>query len=307
MIAKFVTAFAMVWAAVALPSRCLAWGGEGHEIVALIARGYLAPSVRAQVDYLLSLDQDRLTPPDMASRATWADAWRRTHPETTGWHFINLELSAPNLAEACGGRRSCLVKQLDRFEAELARKSTPQGERIFALKMVLHLVGDLHQPLHAADNHDGGGNCERVRYTPAGLFGIRRLWGSPLLELWGSHRQETSLHGHWDSAAVEALGRDPMIVAEKLRDQITREDVLAWSAGTPGKWAAESFKIARDQVYAFDGPAACMSGRVTDLTAAYQKAARQIVQTQLERAGVRLATELNRALSPPELSGRRHP
>lgn len=69
--------FASVFASLLLawPASALAWGNEGHEVIALIARGYLTPA-KAKVDALLAADHDTLTAPDMASRATWADAWR---------------------------------------------------------------------------------------------------------------------------------------------------------------------------------------------------------------------------------------
>jgi hypothetical protein len=299
MSSRFIAAFAVASTALLTSSQGFAWGNEGHEIVALIARSYLAPSVRAQVDDLLASDHDNLTAPDMASRATWADAWRQSHPETSGWHFADLELSAPSPVQACAGERSCVVRQVNRFTAQLRARSTTQDERVYALKMVLHLVGDLHQPLHAADNHDRGGNCERVSYRPAGLLGLRGLWGS--------EPEVTSLHGYWDTVTVQGLGRDPSAVAQTLRREITRDQVLAWSAGTPASWAAESFQIARDDTYAFGGPVRCGGVRVTKLTAEYEDMAQQIVEIQLERAGVRLATELNRALSSARLGAKRRP
>jgi len=270
-------------AIVAAPLPALAWGNEGHEVVALIARSYLAPSVLARVDQLLAEDGDTLTAQDMASRATWADKWRAADRSTAPWHYTDLQLGRPDLAEACGSRRSCAPDKVTEFASELASRRTPEAERIFALKMVLHLVGDMHQPLHSATaaaggRDDAGGNCERV--SVFGLFGPRRTM---------------SLHAYWDDATVEALGSNPKSIASNLREQITAAEVLTWSKGTPASWTMESYGLAEQVAYRFGGPVRCAS-TIAPLDAAYQQRAVQTASLQLRRAGVRLATVLNRSI-----------
>src|SRR5215469_8309951 len=85
------------------PVPVLAWGSEGHQIIAAIARDHLTPEVRAKVDAILAADPDTLTAPDMLSRATWADIYRQTHRETASWHYVNIELDQANLRAACYG------------------------------------------------------------------------------------------------------------------------------------------------------------------------------------------------------------
>lgn len=80
-------------ASLSISSPAFAWGYEGHETVAAIARNYLTPTVRARVDAILSTDTDTLTKPDMISRSTWADVWRsKSHSETADWHFVDNEI-----------------------------------------------------------------------------------------------------------------------------------------------------------------------------------------------------------------------
>jgi hypothetical protein len=264
----------------------LAWGDEGHEIIALIARDHLAPPVRAQVDQLLAEDPDPLTRPDMISRSTWADKWRTGHRETAGWHYVNLELDRPDFYAACKrSSASCITDKLDLFQSKLANNRLSDGQRIYALKMLLHLVGDLHQPLHVADSHDRGGNCEQVRYTPA-IGGVRL--GLPLM---------TSLHGYWDDEAVAQLGRDPRVVATALERNIRPADVESWSRGRFEDWAREGYGVARSVVYSYGGPLACVPGAPTQLSKDYQDTAKRVAAQQLSRAGIRLATALNHALS----------
>ncbi len=273
---------------VAAPGSALAWGREGHAVVAQIARGYLTPKAAAAVDALLAADADALTPPDLGARAAWADAWRKDHRETTEWHFVDVELDHPDLASACfgfpasaapasaGPAKDCVVGRLDAFERELADPRTDPAERLLAFKFVLHLVGDLHQPLHAADNQDRGGNC-----VPLALGGPRA----------------TNLHSYWDTVAVEAIEPDAGKLAAKLKAQITPADRAAWEKGDARTWAMESFAIARSTVYTIGSKPGCASDTAPlPLPAGYDAAAQAAVALQLKRAGVRLALELNRAL-----------
>jgi hypothetical protein len=270
------------------PSAALAWGREGHAVVAQIARGYLTPKAAAAVDALLAADTDALTSPDLGARASWADAWRKDHRETTEWHFADVELDHPDLDAACfgfpasatpasaGPAKDCVVGRLDAFEAELADPKTDPAERLLAFKFVLHFVGDLHQPLHAADNQDRGGNC-----VPLALGGPRT----------------TNLHSYWDTVAVEALAPDAGKLAAKLAAQITPAEKKAWEKGDAKRWAMESFAIARSTVYTIGSKPGCASDTAPlALPAGYDLAAQAAIALQLKKAGVRLALELNRAL-----------
>lgn len=277
-----------------LASPARAWGPEGHAIVALIAQREMAPATRAAVDRLLATDRSTLTAHDIASEADWADAYRdagddrdsRGHHRTSGWHFVNLELHRPDLDWACwhhpklapgqpasdGPARDCIVDKIDAFEAELASPVTPPAERLLALKFLLHLVGDIHQPLHAADNHDHGGNDVRVT---------------------GLGRRVERLHHAWDTTFVRDLGRDPGTVAAQLDRRITDAQRRRWRAGTPTDWAWESWRLARDDAYG-----RLPGGRgVQRLDTAYRDTADTVVAQQLSVAGVRLAWLLDRALS----------
>lgn len=279
---------ALLATAAMAPTAALAWGREGHAVVAQIARGYLTPKAAAAVDALLAADTDALTPPDLGARASWADAWRKDHRETTEWHFADVELDHPDLASACfgfpasaapasaGPAKDCVVGRLDAFEAELADPKTDLAERLLAFKFVLHFVGDLHQPLHAADNQDRGGNC-----VPLALGGPRT----------------TNLHIYWDTVALEAIEPDADKLAAKLAAQITPAERKAWEKGDAKTWAMESFAIAQSTVYTIGSKPGCASDTAPlALPAGYDQAAQTAIALQLKKAGVRLALELNRAL-----------
>lgn len=271
------------------PVPAAAWGDEGHRIVAAIAYGELRPSVRAKVDAMLAADTDPLTAHDFGSEATWADRYRSVHRETASWHFVDIELDGPDLDQACfshpaqpplasqGPTDDCVVDKIDAFARELKDLTTPPPERLLALKFLLHFVGDLHQPLHAADNHDKGGNCV-------------------LIALEGS--RTVNLHSYWDTVAVEALGKDPNAVAKSLAARITRSQRAAWRQGDATDWAWESYGLARRRVYTLGSKPGCDEAGPLTLPNSYSPRARALVATQLSRAGVRLGWMLDHILAP---------
>jgi len=267
-----------------------AWGDLGHRVTGLIAYSRLTPKAKAKVDALLAADTDNLTGPDFASRATWADKYRNGHRETAAWHFIDVEIDHPDLSAACfgfpalgpgqpasvGPAQDCVVDKIDEFERELANSATPQAERILALKFLIHFVGDLHQPLHASDHQDRGGNC--IGLSPS------------------SDGRGTNLHAYWDTGVVETLGGSAPAIAASLNAQITPAQVRAWSSGDARAWAMESFQLAAKDAYTLPSRPTCNDHGSVALSATYQAQARRDAAQQLEKAGVRIATLLNRSL-----------
>jgi S1/P1 Nuclease len=137
-------------------------------------------------------------------------------------------------------------------------------------------VGDVHQPLHASDDHDRGGNEKRVS---AARF------------------KAGNLHHYWDTVFVDRLGPNAKDIASVLIGRLSERDVQAWSQGEPSDWALESFKVARDDAYGqLPQPTTRGSFRLADI---YIDMATRDVATQLSKAGVRLAWVLNKALGPP--------
>ena len=290
--ARTLAALSAAAVACAAPSLACAWGFEGHEIIADIARARLTPAVLAKVDALLAADADNaLTAHDMAAEATWADAWRGAgHRETAQWHFVDQELAHPDLTAACFGRpaldgtpasagpaQDCVVDKIDEFTAELGSASTPPQERLLALKYLLHFIGDVHQPLHASDNQDRGGNCVQIA-----LGGPRTI----------------NLHSFWDTGVLAPLGADPQSAAKALNARISPAQAQDWAHGTAADWARESYAVAQSVAYTLGSQPGCDESRAPiPLPAGYSDRALAAAELQLERAGVRLAFVLSTALS----------
>jgi hypothetical protein len=274
------------------PRAALAWGDEGHEIVALVAQSFLDSDVRKRVTALLAADTGSLTTHDIAASATWADKYRDANingsrEKTRQWHFVDIEISNPNFDQACfghpeipagvtasdGPKDDCVVDKIEEFAAELANPATDLEEQVAALKFILHFVGDLHQPLHSSDDGDRGGNNKRV--SAAGF-------------------KAGNLHHFWDTEFVDQLGPDARSIASDLIGHISKDQQSQWEAGKPSDWATESFQIAKGDAYGeLPAPNARGSYRLTD---DYVGTATQDVSLQLSKAGVRLAFVLNRAL-----------
>jgi hypothetical protein len=282
--------------ALALPAVVRAWGDEGHEVVALIAQHYLAAPALARVQAMLAGDASGLvTERTMASEAVWADRWRDSdrhagrerYEQTRRWHYVDLALDSPDLVSACFGARplppgtaasagpaeDCVVDKIMQFEAELCEPRTPPAERLLALQFLLHLVGDLHQPLHASDDDDEGGNRRRVI---------------------GPGLEASSLHHYWDTQFVQALDTDAPRLADALIARISGAELAAWQRGDAADWARESFSLARQ--YAYGGLPPPDAAGVYQLSAQYVQQASAVVGRQLQLGGVRLAMLLNRCL-----------
>lgn len=285
-----------VLAGLLVPSAARAWGDDGHRVVALIAYRHLTPAVRAKVDAILQADADALTAPDIASRATWADAYRDSDRATTRerylltreWHFVDIELDHPDLAAACFGHpppatpasagpaKACVVDRINAFAQELKQLPQSDPERTVAFRFLLHLVGDLHQPLHAADHGDQGGNKVMVSS--------------------GTSPRTETLHSFWDQRTVAALGKNPAAIAAVL-DKRYGAQCPGWMLGSVADWAMETFAVASNVAYR-TGHEMQAGGTETPvpLSPAYQQRAAATASRQLEKAGCRLAAVLNRAL-----------
>lgn len=280
-----------------LALRCpaaFAWGDEGHEAIGLIAERHLEPEVLRRVNELLASDDSGLTATDIAHEATWADKYRDSDRDgarlrylgTRDWHFVDLEIAGPDLNSACfgwpalpagtvasrGPARDCIVHKIGQFLAELRDPNTNPSERRVALQFLLHLVGDLHQPLHASDDRDQGGN--------------RQIVSAPGIA-------PNTLHHYWDTVFVQQLGRDAAGIVQRI-GPIDAADRARWSGGTAADWAMESFAVAQSHVYA---PLPERGARHRHaLSSAYVEDATAVTARQIAKAGVRLAWLLNQAL-----------
>lgn len=244
-----------------------AWGGQGHRIVGLIAQDLLGPKTKMAVNAITG-------GASLADESLWMDDVRAT-PQGQAmarWHYVNRPVCRPvgtSFAEECRGG-ACAPTRLAAAIRQLAKAGATEGGRT-ALRIVVHLVGDVHQPLHAADNNDRGGNDT--------IIGNRRC----------SSDHGCSLHAYWDSALPKAVLRGTS--EEQFAKSLVRS-VQPESSLDPAAWARESNELAERYAYGYRG-FVCGQPAKVHLSAQYDEAAQAVVTTQLQRAGERLAWTLN--------------
>jgi len=248
----------------ALSPCAFGWGREGHRLIAELASRHVNSKARAEIARLLAPGET------MQSVAAWADEVRPQRKETSTWHYINLPVDSPRSDwKAFCPESGCVIRAVEEMQARLRNRALPAAERAEALKFLIHFVGDLHQPLHAGDRSDRGGNDVPVVFDnrPSNLHS---LWDTPLLE-------RAARQPGWKERTVRHAG-----LFERRRLQ----------KGTADDWAWEAHGISRDLVYP-NLPAT----RPAVIGDAYVNAAAPAIETQLRRAGLRLAKLLNDAAS----------
>ncbi|MGH8133664.1 MAG: S1/P1 nuclease, partial [Steroidobacteraceae bacterium] len=229
--------------AVTCAAHAWAWGPQGHRTVGAIADRLLNPQARAVITQLLAGDLDKFGNPSgrttLEAVAVWPDEINGTAAAEPRWHYDDAPVcgSAPKARYCPDGQ--CNTGQMTRLIGVLADPRAAPRARNEALKWVVHLVADIHQPLHAADNGDRGGN--RV---PVALAGVRT-------------RGRESLHRAWDTdlvrLALHTRNRQqppPDIDALALEARSLAEDA---GQGTPDGWASESNNLAKNVAYHYPG------------------------------------------------------
>ena len=194
---------------------------------------------------------------------------------TNSWHYQNVDICKPfDLKSACADG-NCVSAQIDRNVALLKNRTLPAHIRLEALAFLVHFVGDLHQPLHAGDHEDRGGNDLKARYGVMPGYNLHSVWDGLL--------------------ADRALSAAPAIVR-----RFSADEKAAMAAGTTREWSMENWAISRDIAYrrAVDGdPCGPKLELPVTIDEADVTASRAALRLQAERGGIRLARLLEEALS----------
>lgn len=248
-----------------LPAHHARWFELGHRLVAAIAESRLTPAAAGAA-------RDLLGGQSLQDASVWADQIREQRRGTAPLHFVNIPLTAAayDPARDCPGGR-CIIAACDSFARVVADPTRPRAERTEALRFLAHLIGDLHQPLHVADNADKGGNELQVRVGGDG----------------------SNLHQAWDGRLMEQLGIGQAEYLGRLRARMAALDLDRLAQGTTVDWAMEGHATARRLAYRVR-PGQQLEGP-------YVAEGLEAIDQALIRAGVRLAAVLNQALggSPP--------
>lgn len=253
-------AIALNFAAVISPAQ--AWGPIGHRVTGAIANENLSGVARANVKILLGTE-------DLAEAATWpddmksdpADFWQNT---ASPWHYVTVR-EGDDYKGSDAPAEGDAMTALTRFTATLRDpKASPDDKRL-ALRFIVHIIGDLHQPLHAGGGNDRGGNDVKVTW-----FG-----------------RSTNLHSVWDSVMIEQRSLSYSELAGWLSRSITPAQVIAWNDRDPSVWLHESIAL-RKTIYPTD----------PNLSWDYAYQHRAELDDRLKHAGIRIAAYLNWVFEP---------
>lgn len=257
-----VIAFGVVWGS--LPSNAKAWSSLGHQTSASIAYSYLSPSAKAKVEAILSGET-------MEKASTWPDAikgaadWKHTKY----YHYKNIpegENYLDDLESLSDSKRERgdIIRALLRAEDLIVQKNTTATDKKNALRFFIHLLGDLHQPLHAGFVKDVGGNTVSVTW-----YGTK-----------------TNLHALWDRSLLLTYGRIHFPDLEYYSPQDLAASFAPASTSTLNQWRKGSYEDwLNEAIYYRDEAYKNLKASSDDYYAAHKKT----LELQLHKGGYRMA------------------
>ncbi len=244
-------------AAVTLQTQCMAWGQKGHDTICTIAEQHLTPHTRRHIHRLLNGHS-------IVYWANWLDNASHTpqYAYSLTWHYKNIDANQ-KYDDVPPFETGDIITAIDKQTTTLKGKTLSKEEEALALKILIHLMGDLHQPMHMGHKTDRGGNEVKIKF-----FGA-----------------DTDLHTVWDTDLVEAAHRWSHTEWARQTDLTTKQTRKLISQGTPDDWARETHQITR---HVYD-----ITPEGTNISYDYVAAATPIIEQQLLKAGIRLAALLN--------------
>jgi S1/P1 Nuclease len=231
-----------------------AWGATGHRAVGLIAERYLSAAAKKKLNKILKGES-------VAMAGTWMDDVRSDsmYDHTADWHWVTIE-TGKTYEESPKNPKGDIIMTIDRLIAELKTKKLSAKQEAEHVKMLIHLMGDLHQPMHVGCCDDRGGNNVKVKW-----FG-----------------DNSNLHRVWDSEMIDGTKLSYTELANAT-EKPTKEKIAKLLQGNARDWAKESMAM-RKKVYAIgDG----------NLGYKYSYQNIESVKQRILEAGVRLAGVLN--------------
>ncbi|RFZ85193.1 hypothetical protein DYU05_06220 [Mucilaginibacter terrenus] len=234
----------------------ISWGFKGHRAIATIAQKHLTSNTAYVVSAYLKGEA-------MADVSTWADENRDL--KTAPWHYLNLPLGLKHDAfvQVVSQSNNNVYSAILKMEAILKDKNTTADAKNEAVKYLVHLVGDAHQPMHVSRKEDKGGNTIQLRFDNKG----------------------TNLHSLWDGRLIDHEGLSEADIV-KTYDVATPAQIKQWQLDSPMEWLWESYQIS-SELYAQAKPG-------QNIDDAYYQRYIQVTHKRVDQAGIRLAGELNK-------------
>ena len=240
-----------------IPAISLAWGPKGHDTVAYIAEKHISKKTLKKVT-------DVLDGHSMVYVANWMDnaSHTETYAHTKTWHYCNIDPNEGSYAASVKEPKGDIVTAINSIVEQLKSGELTADEERVNMMMLIHLVGDMHCPMHAGHKSDRGGNGTKIKF-----FG-----------------KQTNLHSLWDSDIVESAHKWSHSEWQQQIDRLNRKQTAAIQQGTPNSWIEDTVKLAAD-IYANTNSG---SNHSYDYVHHYAP----IIEQQLLYGGLRLAALL---------------
>jgi len=232
------------------------WSSTGHRVVGKIADNYLKGNTKRKIEKLLKRKS-------LAFVSTFADEIKsdKRYNKFYTWHYINMPLDF-NYEKSEKNPSGDLVSGINHCINIIKDENASDDDKAFYLKLLIHLIGDLHQPMHIGLAEDKGGNDFKVQWF----------------------YNDTNLHRVWDRQMIDNYDMSYNELAENA-DILDRKQVKAIQEGNIVDWVNETHELTR-KVYANVKPDENLRYR-------YSYENFETVRTQLQKAGIRLAKVLN--------------
>lgn len=265
---------ALALSLIVLAAPAHAWGPTGHRVTATIAEHNISDHTRAEIAQILGHE-------GLAEAATWPDE-QRSNPvpfwqETASpLHYVTLPRGA-DIATLEHPPEGDSATALEQFTAVLRVPAASREDKALALRFTVHLVADLHMPLHVGFPGDRGGNDVQVLWFDA----------------------PTNLHWVWDEGMILRQQLSYSEYAARLEARMTPAEVIEWWDADPATWMAESASL-REGIYPATGPELGMGTREAPVLLGYRYNWQWTpsVEQRLEQAGIRVAAYLDRVFAP---------
>lgn len=254
---KFILSLLILLTLTAGYSNPYEWGQTGHRATGEIATQHLTKKAKREIEKILNGNS-------LAMVSTYGDEIKSDsiYREFGPWHYVNLKPGEDKYNPATANPEGDLLMALRKCKAVLQDKNSSREEKEFYLKMLVHFMGDLHQPFHAGRGEDKGGNDIQVRWFNEG----------------------SNIHRVWDSDMINSYQMSYTELADNT-DDLTRQEKLEIASGTFESWMNESKQLA-ERTYASVEVGEKLGYR-------YMYNWFPVVREQLQKGGIRLAQVLN--------------
>jgi hypothetical protein len=232
------------------------WGQTGHRTVGKIAGNYLEAKTKREISKILDGQS-------LALVSTFGDDIKsdKRYNNFYTWHYVNMPFGV-KYEDSEKNPNGDLVAGIEKCKSVILDKNASKEDKAFYLKLLVHFIGDLHQPMHVGRAEDKGGNTIQVQWFNNG----------------------TNLHSVWDSKMIDSFQMTYTEMAANA-DKISKEQVKYLQQGTIADWANET------QTFAIKAYASVEVGEKLSYNYMYDNFG--LVRSQLQKGGIRLAKVLN--------------